>query len=258
MALSHTAHELDQLVTGSGEPVTVVAHGLGASIAETRPLLTGVAGTKVFYAARGHGASPLPPGPFDYDVLGRDLEAVAGDATAAVGVSMGAGALLSLLARRPDRFARAVIALPAALDRPRTDGAVCRLLALADALDAGDAEQVHRLVLQEVPAELRSAPGVAAYASSRTVALLASPGVAVALRALPQAVPVVDASVLGAVTAQVLVLAQEGDPLHPAQVARDLVALLPRARLVVFDRPGMLLRERARLRELVPAALAQA
>ena len=56
-------------------------------------------------------------------------------------------------------------------------------------------------------------------------------------------------------TAQVLVLAQEDDALHPAQVARDLSALLPRARLVVFDRPGMLLRERTRLRELVPAAL---
>ncbi|MCW2501004.1 MAG: hypothetical protein JWN87_2680, partial [Frankiales bacterium] len=35
---------LTTLVTGSGAPVTVVAHGLGASLAETRPLLSGVAG----------------------------------------------------------------------------------------------------------------------------------------------------------------------------------------------------------------------
>jgi hypothetical protein len=38
-------------------------------------------------------------------------------------------------------------------------------------------------------------------------------------------------------------------------VARELSAVLPRARLVVFDRPGMALRERTRIRELVPAAL---
>jgi len=34
-------------------------------------------------------------------------------------------------------------------------------------------------------------------------------------------------------------------------VARDLAAALPKARLVVFDAPGVVLRERARLRGLV-------
>lgn len=249
---------LELLVTGTGDPVTVVAHGLGASVAETRPLLTGVAGTRVFYAARGHGGSPLPDGELDYEVLGDDLERVADDcgATRALGVSMGAGALLSLLARRPDRFERVVLVLPAALDRPRTDEAVRRLGALADALDAGDAAEVERHVAQEVPADLRDEPGVAAYVRARTAHLLASPGVAVAVRSLPAVTPVPDASRLAAVSAEVLLLAQEGDPLHPAQVARDLAAVLPKARLVVFDRPGMVLRERTRLRQLVPAALA--
>lgn len=212
----------------------------------------------MLYDARGHGASPLPPGPFDYDVLGRDLEQVA-DAcggTRALGVSMGAGALLSLLARRPDRFERVVLVLPAALDRPRTDEAVRRLSSLADALDAGDAAAVEQQVRAEVPEDLRNLPGVAAYVRARTARLLASPGVAVAVRALPDVVPVPDSSRLAAVTADVLLLAQDGDPLHPAQVARDLSALLPKARLVVFVRPGMVLRERVRLRQLVPEALA--
>jgi hypothetical protein len=39
--------------------------------------------------------------------------------------------------------------------------------------------------------------------------------------------------------------------LHPAQVARDLVAVLPKARLVVFDEPGVVLRDRRRLRGLI-------
>ena len=249
---------LQELVTGSGSPVTVAAHGLGASVAETRPLLSGVAGTRVFYAARGHGGSPMPDEPFDYDALGRDLEHVADahGASRALGVSMGAGALLSLLARQPARFERVVLFLPAAVDRPRTDAAVRRVAALAGALDAGDAAAVEALVRDELPPDLLGQPAVEAYVRTRTSYLLASPGVPVALRALPAVVPVDDASRLAAVRADVLLLAQEGDPLHPAQVARDLAAVLPRARLVVFRAPGVVFRERARLRAEVSAFLA--
>jgi pimeloyl-ACP methyl ester carboxylesterase len=169
-------------------------------------------------------------------------------ATRALGVSMGAGALLSLLARRPDRFARVVLFLPAALDSPRTDDAVRQVAALAASLDSGDPGVVERLVREELPADLRALPAVAAYARTRAAYLLHSPGVAVALRALPAVQPVADRSRLAAVSAQVLLLAQEGDPLHPAQVARDLAAVLPRARLVVFPEPGVVFRERTRLR----------
>lgn len=241
---------LEQRVTGAGGPVTVAAHGLGASIAETRPLLGGVSGTRVFYAARGHGGSPLPEEPFDYAALGRDLAQVADEhgATRALGVSMGAGALLALLARCPERFERVVLFLPAAIDRPRTDEAVRRVADLAAALDAGDPVEVERQVLAELPVDLRAEPVVQAYARTRADFLRASPGVAVALRALPEVTPVGDRSALAAVSAEVLLLAQEGDPLHPAQVARDLAAVLPRARLVVFDAPGVVFRERSRLR----------
>lgn len=248
---------LERLVSGTGRPVTVAAHGLGASIAETRPLLGGVTGTRVFYAARGHGGSPLPDEPLDYAALGRDLEQVADEhgATQALGVSMGAGALLSLLARQPARFERVVLFLPAALDRPRTDAAVRRTGALAEALSAGETGAVERLVREELPADLRDLPAVVSYARTRAAYLLDSPGVTVALRALPGVTPVADRSALSAVTADVLLLAQEGDPLHPAQVARDLAAVLPRARLVIFDQPGVVFRERTRLRAEISAFL---
>ena len=234
------------LVTGSGEPVTIAAHGLGASVAETRPLLGGVAGTRVFYAAQGHSGE-LPP-PFTYRDLGDDLLAVADEhgATRALGVSMGSGALLSVLARQPDRFEKAVCFLPGAIDRPRTDHAVQRFAELVEALRLKDRERVRAFVAAEIPAELQ-APA-ASYIDTRTDFLLASPGVAVGVASLPSVTPVEDRASLGAVSAEVLVLGQEGDPLHPAQVARDLAAALPRARLVVFDAPGVMLRERKRLR----------
>jgi pimeloyl-ACP methyl ester carboxylesterase len=239
------------VVTGSGDPVTLAAHGLGASVPETRPLLSGVSGTRVFPVARGHRGDR--PDPFSYDDLGRDVEQVADGcgATQALGVSMGAASLLSLLARRPDRFERLVLFLPGALDRPRHDLAVERLRTLAEALERGDLPAVERLVADELPADLRETSAGASYVRTRAAFLLGSPGIAVAVRSLPEVTPVPDRSVLGAVTADVLVLAQEDDPLHPVQVARDLVAVLPKARLVVFDRPGVVFRERARLRALV-------
>jgi hypothetical protein len=89
----------------------------------------------------------------------------------------------------------------------------------------------------------------------RSQFLLASPGVAVGVASLPGVTPVDDRSSLAAVSAEVLLLGQEGDPLHPAQVARDLAAVLPKARLTVFEQAGVVLRERTRLRELITGFL---
>jgi pimeloyl-ACP methyl ester carboxylesterase len=237
------------IVTGAGDPVTVAAHGLGASVAETRPLLSGVAGRRVFYAARGHSGET--PDPFSYADLGDDLLAVADEheATRALGVSMGSGALLSVLARQPTRFEKVVLFLPGAIDQPRKDDAVRRFAALVSALEQRDLAGVRDFVSAEIPADVRER--AAAYIDTRAQFLLDSPGIAVGVASLPPVTPVTDRSQLAAVAAEVLVLSQEGDPLHPAQVGRDLAAALPKARLVVFDQPGAMLRERARLRALI-------
>ena len=246
-------------VTGAGEPVTVVAHGLGASVAETRPLAGGVAGTRVFFTAPGHGSDVLPDIAVTYAALATDLAEVADSygATQAIGVSMGAGALLRLLSVRPDRFGKVVLFLPAALDETRTGPGVRRLRALGQAIRAGDRPLVHALVLAELPADLLAEPTVAAYALARTERLLGLPGIADVIEALTPDVPVADRGLLGSVTAQVLVLGQEGDELHPAQVARDVVAALPRARLELFDAPGVAFREPGRLRGIVGSFLSQ-
>ncbi|MCW2599220.1 MAG: alpha/beta hydrolase [Frankiales bacterium] len=246
--------ELTTLVTGAGGPVTVVAHGLGASLTETRPLVSGVPGTRVLLQARGHGTAPAPVHP-GYGELAADLARVADEhgATQALGVSMGAATILHLLAHVPDRFEKVVLFLPAALDTPRKDDAVRRVGSLSAALAAADPPAVTAAVRAELPPGLGTAAD--AYVAARAAFLLASPGLPALLAALPEDVPVRDRSALASVTADVLVLAQEGDPLHPAQVARELAGVLPRARLVVFDAPGVLFRERARLRALIAGHL---
>ena len=221
-------------VTGTGLPVTLVAHGLGASIPESRALAGGIPGTRLFPQARGHGTAPAPASP-GYGELAADLAAVADEhqATQALGTSMGAHALLRLLSTRPDRFQRLVRRTPA----------------LADALRAGDREAAVAAVREEV-GELEGA-AVDGYIAARADFMLASPGLPALLSALPGDVPVADRSVLAAVTADVLILGQEGDLLHPAAVARELAAVLPRAQLVIFDRPGAAFLERGRLRALI-------
>lgn len=243
---------LQRLVTGSGDPVTVFAHGLGGGIATTRPLGSAVAGTRIFFQFRGHGRSDAPPGPWSYPDLARDLRAIAdlGQASRAVGVSLGAGALCRLLVESPERFERVVFFLPAVLDKPRPTMARERLTDLLDAVERGDAAAVAEAVAYEVPAALRNTPAGWAYLRQR-VEQLTRDGLAAALASLPDQVAVRTAASLRGVPARALVIGCGGDPLHPAEVAEQLAAALPRATLHLYDRPGMLWTHRADVRERI-------
>lgn len=248
--------ELEALVTGAGEPVTVFAHGLGAGIAETRPLGSAVAGRKVFLQFRGHGRSDSPPGEWSYADLARDLRAVADlhGATRALGVSLGAGALCRMLADNPGRFARFVLFLPAVLDTPRPAAARQRLTTLLEALDAGDAAAVADVVAQEVPATIRNTPAAWGYIRQRLDQLMRD-GLGAGLASLPDQVALSDPAALAEVDAPALVIGCRGDELHPVEVAERLAAALPRATLHVYDRPGVLWTDRADLRERIAGFL---
>jgi pimeloyl-ACP methyl ester carboxylesterase len=209
-----------------------------------------VPGTKVYVEAPGHGR-PFAGDP-SYQALADDLLASAGNATQALGVSLGAGLLLRVLSQHPDRFVRVVLYLPAAFDSPRPS-AVRRAAELSEALSRRDAGAVERFVRSELPAG-PAGSSVEAYVSARTAFLLAS-DLGPLLEALPSAVPVLDRSSLRAVTAEVLVVAERDDPVHPVEVATEIAAALPTARLEVLDR-GALFTDRARLRRLISDHLA--
>lgn len=248
---------LDYLVRGSGPPTTVFAHGIAGSIAETRPFGAGVPGCRVFFHFRGHGGSRGADDRWDYAALAGELDAVAAHAgaTRAFGVSLGAGALTRLLADRPDRFSRAVFLLPAALDRPRDDAAVHRFDVMAALVEAGDVPRLAAMLLDELPPAVRASREARRHAEARASAIAGTP-LTEALRRLPRQAPVPDRSVLAAVAVPALVIGQEGDDRHPAQVARDLAAAIPGARLHVFGAPGARWHAPQELRALIAGFLA--
>ena len=222
---------------GEGGPVTVFAHGLGGSSAETRPLARSVPGTRVLLSLRGHGDSDALPGGWDYDLLADDLLAVADEvgATRAVGLSLGGGALLRALSRDPGRFDRLAFVMPAALDGERTDGATLRLRLLGDAIDAGDVVRVAEILLSEVPEAVQERRGVSALVVRRAQQLTTRP----APRPLHEDRPLTDRALLSAVRVPALVVAQEGDPLHSLAVAQDMCDALPSCRMVVLPPGGV-------------------
>jgi len=248
--------ELERLITGSGEPTTVFAHGIAYGIATTRPLGSGVAGRKVFFQFRGHGRSAAPAGPWGYPDLARDLRAVADltGAGRAVGMSLGAGALARLLIDSPQRFDRAVFFLPSAFDTARPASARQRVAELVTAVNDSDVSGVAELIAAETPVPVRNTPAAWAYLRTRIDQLLRD-GLAAELVDLADAVPVPDPAALAAVTARVLVIGCVGDDLHPAETAERLAAAIPGAALHVYDRPGVLWNQRTDLRQRVSGFL---
>jgi 3-oxoadipate enol-lactonase len=247
---------LEQLISGTGDPVTVFAHGLAGDITGTRPLGSAVAGRRVFFQFRGHGRSDAPPGPWSFADLARDLRAVAdrSGATRALGVSMGAGALCRLLAETPDRFDRVVLYLPAPLDGVRPPVATARLERLLTAVESGEAAAVAEAVEAEMPPSVRNTPAGWSHLRHR-VEQLQRDGLARELATLWPAPALPDESALAAVTAPALVIGCRGDEIHPVAVAERLAGLLPDARLHVYDRPAVLWHHRADLRTRISAFL---
>ena len=220
---------------GEGEPVTVVGHGLTNNRNELAALTPLVPGTTVRFDFRGHGRSSAPETGYAFADFARDLEAVADHvgATRAVGTSLGAGALASLLTREPERFERMVWLLPAALDLPFAFGD--RYEDLASTLEGKTPAEAVEAVLAD---PMRAAGYLQApwrFELDRLMWEHDHPdGVARAIRGAIADYPVQDREDLRRVTAPTMLICVEGDPIHPAELGRVLAGLLPNADLEVF------------------------
>ena len=231
---------MHHVVTGTGDPVTLFVPGLAQSIADTRPFGSAVEGTRVFVDLRGHGGSAPPQSDegWTYAGLADDVKVVADavGATRALGVSLGAAALVRLLADQPTRFDRVVLALPGPLHGDRSPELLAVSDELAEAVAANDPIAIGRGLVALQPETARGRSDVRLWAR-RHAADIGGGAVSEALHQFPR-LPVLDSlTALGHVTASVLVLAQRGDDVHPLSAAQELREAIPGAHLEVSDVP---------------------
>lgn len=237
-------------VVGSGSPTTLLVHGLGATEGEARIPASGLPGTRVIVTLPGHGGAPDANADYwTYPRIADDVLAIADEveATQAVGVSLGAGALTSLAATRPNRFDRLALLLPATLDQARSVPANWVFERLVEGVDAAAADggaKLRELIAEDVP----DGTDVGDYVARRAEALMR---LGDALRAIPEQRAVSDAAALESVTSEVLVVGAIDDPLHPAEAAKAVAAAFPLARLELLPSPAPLLTHRRELRGLL-------
>jgi pimeloyl-ACP methyl ester carboxylesterase len=223
-------------VDGEGEPVTVLAHGLTNSCLELADLTALVPGTKVRFCFRGHGHSSSPTSGYRFADFARDVDAVATayDARVAVGTSLGAGAVGYLAVQDPGRFDKMVFLLPAGLDRAFEYKD--RMLRMAALIEGKSKEEAIETILSdpERVATYLEMPWLRDF-DRRLLAGLNPVGVPRAIRGVIEDWPIEDREDLRRITTPTLIIAREGDDIHPARVARIIADLMPNAELLMFE-----------------------
>lgn len=243
---------------GDGEPVTILAHGLGNSCRELATVTPFVQGTKVRFCFRGHGHSSSPERGYRFADFARDLDAVAAayDARVAVGTSLGAGAIANLVSRVPDRFDKLVFLLPAGLDVEFQEKD--RLLHTADLIEGKSPEEAAAAILAD-PGRLQSYTEMPWMAEiDREMLTTLNPvGVARAIREVVHDWPLRSRDDMASVKSPTLLICRRGDVVHPVEVGEILAEIMPNAELIVFDDGASLFESIPALIERVRAFLAE-
>ncbi|WBB98573.1 3-oxoadipate enol-lactonase [Solwaraspora sp. WMMA2059] len=222
-----------EIVGPDGAPVVLLANSLGSTRAmwdPQVPVLTG-AGLRVLrYDTRGHGRSPVPPGPYRLDDLGADVLALLDrlelDRVHVAGVSLGGMTGMWLAGHAAARVDRLVLCCTSALLGPAQ--------AWADRAATVRAEGTG--VVADTVAARWFTPGFAArrpdvFAAAREmIAATPAEGYAGCCVAIGQ----MDLTgLLPRITAPTLVIAGADDPATPPSHSETIVAGIPDATLQI-------------------------
>jgi 3-oxoadipate enol-lactonase len=214
-------------------PVLVLSHALGLSLAMWEPQVAPL--SRVFrvvrYDHRGHGGSPVPPGRYRIEDLGRDLlrllDRLELQRVAFCGLSLGGMVGLWLAANAPERVDRLVVCSTAAR-MPRPDEYAARAkLVRAQGMDAVADRVIGRWF---TPAFLTRRPDVVAGIKAL---LLATPpeGYAATCEALAAMDQRND---LPRIAAPTLVIAAAEDQATPPELSHEIARRIKSATVVVI------------------------
>jgi 3-oxoadipate enol-lactonase len=216
-----------------GAPVLVLSHAMGASMAmwDSQASTLSRDFSLLRYDHRGHGTSPVPPGPYTIGELGQDLLRLLNrlelERVSFCGLSLGGMVGLWLAANAPDRIDRLVVCCSAArMMRPQD------YTARADQVRAGGMATIADAIIGRwfTPAFVARRPSI--VASIRAV-LLSTPveGYAGSCEALAQMDLRDD---LATITAPTLVIAAAEDQSTPPQLSGEIASGIAGARMVVI------------------------
>lgn len=229
-----SAVEVYAVVTGSG-PAVVLSNSLGtdhrmwdAQLAELEKHFT-----VVRYDTRGHGASPVPTGPYSIDDLTDDLVALLDrldiERAHVVGLSLGGMTAMRLAARNPGRIDRMVLLCTGA-HLPPAQGWIDR----AATVRAGGSVAVAEAVVARWFSP--GYPGDRTY-WQRMVAATDAEGYAACCEAIAK----LDVrGQLQGIAAPTLVIAGSDDPATPPAVLASIADAVPDARLLVVEQAAHL------------------
>jgi 3-oxoadipate enol-lactonase len=217
-----------------GAPVLVLSHAMGASMAMWDPQATTLSRDfrLLRYDHRGHGASPVPAGPYTIAALGQDLLRLLNrlelERVSFCGLSLGGMVGLWVAANAPDRIDRPVVCCSAArMMRPQD------YAARADQVRREGMPSVADAVIGRwfTPAFVARQPNTVA---SIKAVLLSTPvaGYAGSCEALAQMDLRDD---LAKITAPTLVIAAAEDQATPPELSREIASGIVGAEIVVIS-----------------------
>ncbi|KSU61225.1 3-oxoadipate enol-lactonase [Gordonia sp. JH63] len=184
----------------------------------------------VRYDTRGHGDSPVPPGPYSIDELADDVIALLDrfdiERAHLVGLSLGGMTMMRVAARNPERVDRLALLCTAAYLPPAQGWTDRAALVRADGTSAVAAAVVQRWF---TPGYL-AANTEARQQFEAMVAATPAEGYA----ACCEAIAAMDQrSDLSSIIAPTLAIAGADDPATPSDLLRDIVDAVPNGRLLV-------------------------
>ena len=228
-------------VTGpSNAPAIVLGHSLGATLASWDPQVAALAQRLrvVRYDVRGHGRSPVQPGPCEMADLGNDLLALLDglgiERAHLLGLSLGGMSSMWLAARHPERVGRLIVCATSALLGPPEFWA-----GRAAAVRAGGCASIADAVVARwfTPGFRQRHPEVVADMRAM-IASTPAEGYAVLCGAIGRMDLQGD---LGAIRAPTLAIAGADDPATPPEHLERIAAAIPGGRVAVVPEAAHLL-----------------
>lgn len=226
--------KLRHVVDGpDGAPPLLLANSLGTDVEMWRPQVAALSERRrvVRYDHRGQGRSPVPPGPYALDELGRDaidlLDELGIERAHLCGVSLGGMVAMWVAAHAPERVDRLVLCSTSAHMPPPEAWAERS----ATVREAGSTEPVADATIERwLTPEFRERDPDSADWLRAMVAASPAEGYAACCDALAR----MDLrEAIGAVRAATLVVVGDDDPSTPPDHARAIAAAIPDARLEV-------------------------